>query len=107
MCLFQAEDGIRHMIVTGVRTCALPICRAVDARAAAHPLERIYQALQEGRGGARVDSPTAESKYRALERYSIDLTEDRKSGVEGKSVDLGGRRIIAKKKQERCHGIRS
>src|SRR6059036_231599 len=37
--------------------------------------ERIYQALQEVRGGARVDSPTAESKYRALERYSIDLTE--------------------------------
>src|SRR2546428_7087591 len=75
MCLFQAEDGIRHMIVTGVRTCALPICRAVDARAAAHLWERIYQALQEVRGGARVDSPTAESKYRALERYSIDLTE--------------------------------
>ncbi len=37
--------------------------------------EKIYRALQEVRGGARVDSPTAESKYRALERYSIDLTE--------------------------------
>src|SRR2546428_3618669 len=23
---FQAEDGIRHLIVTGVQTCALPIC---------------------------------------------------------------------------------
>ena len=48
--------------------------------------ERIYRALQEVRGGARVDSPTAESKYKALERYSIDLTEaarqgDRKSVV--------------------------
>src|SRR3989442_3341090 len=42
--------------------------------------ERIYQALQEGRGGARVDSPTAESKYRALERYSIDLTEAARQG---------------------------
>jgi len=42
--------------------------------------ERIYQALQEVRGGARVDSPTAESKYRALERYSIDLTEAARRG---------------------------
>src|SRR5206468_5525678 len=24
----QAEDGIRGLIVTGVQTCALPICRA-------------------------------------------------------------------------------
>src|SRR5699024_11678349 len=26
----QAEDGIRDRNVTGVQTCALPICRAVD-----------------------------------------------------------------------------
>src|SRR2546421_8845318 len=25
---FQAEDGIRDLIVTGVQTCALPICNA-------------------------------------------------------------------------------
>jgi ATP-dependent Clp protease ATP-binding subunit ClpC len=37
--------------------------------------EKVYRALQEVRGGARVDSPTAESKYTALETYSIDLTE--------------------------------
>src|SRR2546421_8925645 len=24
-CFFQAEDGIRNLIVTGVQTCALPI----------------------------------------------------------------------------------
>src|SRR3972149_1276611 len=42
--------------------------------------ERIYRALQEVRGGARVDSPTAESKYRALERYSVDLTEAARQG---------------------------
>src|SRR5436309_4614702 len=27
---FQAEDGIRDFHVTGVQTCALPICRVVD-----------------------------------------------------------------------------
>src|SRR5206468_9184231 len=26
---FQAEDGIRSLIVTGVQTCALPICHGV------------------------------------------------------------------------------
>src|SRR2546422_5624055 len=29
---FQAEDGIRDVAVTGVQTCALPICRAARSR---------------------------------------------------------------------------
>src|SRR5690606_40425740 len=29
--VFQAEDGIRDFHVTGVQTCALPICPAVSA----------------------------------------------------------------------------
>ena len=37
--------------------------------------ERIYAALQEVRGSARVDSPTADTQYQALQRYSTDLTE--------------------------------
>src|SRR2546430_3594540 len=31
---FQAEDGIRDLTVTGVQTCALPICHREDAYAA-------------------------------------------------------------------------
>src|SRR2546430_13330539 len=32
-CLFfQAEDGIRDLTVTGVQTCALPICRRGSRR---------------------------------------------------------------------------
>jgi ATP-dependent Clp protease ATP-binding subunit ClpC len=42
--------------------------------------ERIYQALQEVRGESRVDSPTAESHYQALEKYSVDLTEAARQG---------------------------
>jgi len=42
--------------------------------------ERLYKALQEVRGGARVDTPTAESKYQALEKYTIDLTEAARQG---------------------------
>jgi len=42
--------------------------------------ERIYHALAQIRGEARVDSPSAESRYRALERYSIDLTAMAREG---------------------------
>jgi ATP-dependent Clp protease ATP-binding subunit ClpC len=42
--------------------------------------EKIYQALQDIRGGHRVDSPTAESKYRSLEKYGRDLTELARQG---------------------------
>src|ERR1700674_5547910 len=42
--------------------------------------ERIYRALQDIRGSARVDSPTAESKYGALEKYSNDLTKYARDG---------------------------
>src|SRR2546421_7932104 len=34
---FQAEDGIRDLIVTGVQTCALPICAVRDHQ---HPPAR-------------------------------------------------------------------
>src|SRR2546430_13069935 len=37
---FQAEDGIRDLTVTGVQTCALPICNPV-VEAAAAARERI------------------------------------------------------------------
>jgi len=36
--------------------------------------EKLYSALQDIRGGQRVTDPRAESKYRALEKYSRDLT---------------------------------
>src|SRR2546430_10832740 len=32
-CFFQAEDGIRDLTVTGVQTCALPICLTLTRRA--------------------------------------------------------------------------
>ncbi|MBI2911117.1 MAG: AAA family ATPase, partial [Chloroflexi bacterium] len=36
--------------------------------------EKVYQALQEIRGGQRATDPHAESRYRALQKYSVDLT---------------------------------
>ena len=37
--------------------------------------EAVYQALQKIRGAHRVTDPQAESRYRSLERFTIDLTE--------------------------------
>lgn len=37
--------------------------------------EMVYKALHQIRGSARVTDPRAESKYRSLQKYSIDLTE--------------------------------
>ena len=37
--------------------------------------EKVYQALMEVRGSHRVDDPRAESRYRSLDKYTIDLTK--------------------------------
>ncbi len=50
--------------------------------------ERVYQALTKVRGAHRVDDPRAESRYRSLEKYCIDLT---KLAQEGKLDPVVGR----------------
>src|SRR5438874_3235929 len=78
---FQAEDGIRDLYVTGVQTCALPISRRWSSvRASTGSTSRARPARPVARCG----------------RSSRSRSEERR---EGKSVDLGGRRIIKKKKQ--------
>src|SRR5476649_2903275 len=69
---FQAEDGIRDHCVTGVQTCALP----------------IFHGHREGKARA-----TRRERANRLGARS----EERRVG---KSVDLGGRRIIKKKKKD-------
>src|SRR6202023_3915462 len=69
----QAEAGIRDWSVTGVQTCALPISRPTS------PASR----------------PVTWGELFATLYHNLGI--DRKSVVEGKSVDLGGRRIIKKK----------
>src|SRR3712207_9030217 len=83
---FQAEDGIRDIGVTGVQTCALPIC-------ALHPgpvdVEVRHQA-------DRPRADLADQDALRLGGLGEQRRLDRKSVVSGKSVDLGGRRIIKK-----------
>src|SRR5215475_15322060 len=73
---FQAEDGIRDFHVTGVQTCALPICPEISRPSPCSTLQRTPSPTRPHRRG-------------------------RKSVVKGKSVDLGGRRIIKKKKKKK------
>src|SRR5256885_15194280 len=111
MCcfFFQAEDGIRDYKVTGVQTCALPIsasstfmpgwiCSCLTMKAAlllaAKGLSSsTIQRSQDGQGRT----------WRREDRRQGRLG-DRKSGGEGKRGDLGGRRIIKKKKKKRKVG---
>src|SRR2546422_6269003 len=80
---FQAEDGIRDVAVTGVQTCALPICLPeCDAPA------QWARRADRGRGEHAAD----------LRRPPGGRSEERRVG---KSVDLGGRRIIKKKKRKK------
>jgi ATP-dependent Clp protease ATP-binding subunit ClpC len=42
--------------------------------------DRVYDAVQDLRGGQRVTDPQAETKYRTLEKYSRDLTQLAREG---------------------------
>src|SRR5260370_20013140 len=60
MCLFlffffQAEDGIRDSSVTGVQTCALPICLvdAIAVRSVRRASKGIAKSSVRNRGGSK------------------------------------------------------
>jgi ATP-dependent Clp protease ATP-binding subunit ClpC len=42
--------------------------------------DRVYDAIQELRGGQRVTDPQAEARYRTLEKYSRDMTQMAREG---------------------------
>src|SRR3712207_9591112 len=91
MFIFQANDGIRDIGVTGVQTCALPISTT------------SYSAME----ASMAFSPWRNSAWPSARRSLVGaccangsggFILDRESVVLGKSVVLGGRRIINKKK---------
>src|SRR5690606_39374773 len=50
-CFFQAEDGIRGFHVTGVQTCALPICQvALEVRARVGVEDAVLEVLPVAAG---------------------------------------------------------
>src|SRR2546429_4634681 len=82
---FQAEDGIRDVAVTGVQTCALPICAALcsdgasSARAAGGLVEAAVRAFVEIAAlGKTYATPAGPAEI--VRDFSL-YVEDRKSVV--------------------------
>src|SRR3546814_18164357 len=106
LCFFFASRR-RHTscaLVTGVQTCALPISAR---RRGAEPLvfRGVYRRAVPGDRFDREPSVQRRDERRrgsSAREGSRRFGQDRKSVVEGKSesvrVDLGGRRILQKKK---------
>src|SRR5438105_5543699 len=84
---FQAEDGIRDPLVTGVQTCALPIYSLLPARPVS-VLSVVTTSSDVQNEGTPIFQAAGWIEPRSEERRV------------GKSVDLGGGRIIKKKKEE-------
>src|SRR2546428_589547 len=74
---FPAEDGIRGLIVTGVQTCALPICGLRGERAQAPQLVSAPASLRN----AQVQ--VAATSFLAL--FAIVRSEERRVGKECRS----------------------
>src|SRR5206468_9420331 len=81
---FQAEDGIRDLIVTGVQTCALPISfrvRELLARVKAHI--RSAQELARARDEAQSRAAIVDILHEVTD--SLKRSEERRVGKECRS----------------------
>ena len=83
----RAEDAAKKLKDEYVSTEHLLLAASEEKSGAGEALrsagatpDRIRSALQDVRGSARVTSPEAESQYRALEKYTKDLTELARQG---------------------------
>src|SRR5258707_2022128 len=79
---FQAEDGIRDIGVTGVQTCALPICTSAGAalrrgRAADVPARRSDDQLDPDPPPAPRDAGRGRQRTRAKRRRAAGLARGR------------------------------
>src|SRR2546430_7067997 len=80
---FQAEDGIRDLTVTGVQTCALPICSRGDQAAAA--IEDLDEAIAEHAFARKLRSVERFSAHR-LDRVAPDRREFQSARSEERRV---------------------
>src|SRR2546421_7114496 len=81
---FQAEDGIRDLIVTGVQTCALPISMGRPSRTTVPEARNFVSALvQADRLGLPIANVLREQSHqmRLVRRQRAEEKADRKSVV--------------------------
>src|SRR5216684_5616749 len=87
---FQAEDGIRDVAVTGVQTCALPICPSIfgalwpDAQHAVFPLKGEQRSMIDAVGQLGI------LMLLLLTGMETDLRLVRKIGRAAASISVAG-----------------
>src|SRR5690606_40563578 len=97
VCLcFQAEDGIRGFHVTGVQTCALPIC--VDVPTSVSSLLTILHICKSGSGSVSGFSTSSQSSFTTMTYLSFTRLSKSGAVVEVRSEE---RRVG---KEGRCGG---
>src|SRR3712207_8390098 len=101
LCVFfQAEDGIRDIGVTGVQTCALPICGVLLLNLAQAGLAVLHgesDSVLDTLGTFAVElagSAWAGSSELVLVGFGGTGLGDRTSGVSGKRGGLGGGLVL-------------
>src|SRR5256884_7016019 len=99
---FQAEDGIRDVAVTGVQTCALPICLSgfTVRTAMPPPLKFVMRACCSASPAFRVTGRfTGCRKYRRCSRKSnsFERSEEHTSELQSR-LHLVCRLLLEKKK---------
>ncbi len=67
-----------HIFLAILNERSTPAARLLEG--AGLTRERVYEAVQQIRGGQRVTDPQAETRYRTLEKYSRDLTQSAREG---------------------------
>src|SRR5690606_40931576 len=89
---FQAEDGIRDFHVTGVQTCALPICKLETTLQLAEQIEALaeefadkHHALFLGRGDQYPIAMEGALKLKEISYIHAEArSEERRVGKEGR-----------------------
>jgi ATP-dependent Clp protease ATP-binding subunit ClpC len=67
-----------HLFLAILSERSTPAARLLEGAGVTR--ERVYEAIQQIRGGQRVTDPNAETRYRTLEKFSNDLTQSAREG---------------------------
>ncbi len=67
-----------HIFLAILNERSTPAARLLEGAGVTR--DRVYEAVQQIRGGQRVTDPQAETRYRTLEKYSRDLTTAAREG---------------------------
>src|SRR5256885_3516025 len=82
---FQAEDGIRDYKVTGVQTCALPICYRIVRQLGAGGMGAVYEAIDDRLQATVAIKETFSVDDRLRRQFEQERSEERRVGKECRS----------------------